>query len=426
MNVIVTNNQTTGLPDLTDVFYSGSIRGITSWEQVAMLGKGNIEELIKIARSKERGLTQSIAQLMEQKELFHGKSGDDFKKLAKNYESPTDMQISVRSDSWAGDPEPTDQKSIERKAGTTTFNICGWCEHAGGGTCRYQYHITTSCGLLQNSGETRFDTPCILHDMTRQSFRAEAIRKQAEVEILKEERESVRTVIRHLQTLKASTQEKPYLMSLRPYDFFNVGDEVAVNISRFEDKKVAGEWVKGFVVFGYRHQDGCVSYQAEFPIHGNMSNHEGRGGGAGMGRPEVIDTKTLAYLHDASQSDPAFLTLWMDNIDSNLKGLDKETFIHDIIYGKFALPPSDWTLPEEGIEIKSKKDAERVLSCLDADLLKTEKEIKNWARMQLRYVHPDKHNKAQNQALTAYAERQTKAVYAARDFLIERLRNKSK
>lgn len=414
------------LPALTEVFYDSMVRGIDSWERIPMIGRNNIATLISSARSKEKSLTGSIGRLVEEIKLLTGKSGEDFVKLALEYENPQDMQVAIPKDSWSHDPEPTDHKSINRKGDATTFNICGWCKHTGGGTCRYSFHISTSCGLYgEGSPETKFNTHCLFQSMTAEQVSEIVAKKGREIESLKDQRQGVRNAIRTLQGMGKGATDKPWLMQLRPHDLFNVGDEVAANMANYQNKTVEGEWVRGFVIFGYRHHDGCVSYQTEFPVHSNMEYFEGRGGGAGMGRPELLLMKELLYLHQAaSGSDPAFFEIWMGNVSTHLEGFDKERFVHDVVYGKFAVPPENWTPPTESFEIKSKKDAERVLQCLDADLFKNEDEIKGWARMQLRYVHPDKLSTVQNEAVKAYAERQTKAVYAARDFLIERLRNK--
>ncbi len=440
MEVVLMTNEITTVPSVLataltfdDVFSypQYTLCGIETWEQVASLGSKNIAALVSRARDHEKSLTNHIGDVKSKQDLLRGKSGSDFVEMAKEYENPTITDIGVPEDSWSKDPEPRDAASINRKGDATTFNMCGWCKHAGGGSCRYQYHITTSCRLLHNSLETRFNTPCLLCDKSAEEIAAEVEQLEREVEDLLARRERVREGIKLLQKLKKGAPEKPYLMSLRPHDHFNVGDEIIVYVGQWgkeaEHKSLVkdGVWVPAIVMFGYLHHDGCVSYQALFPIHSNTSYFEGRGGGAGMSRPEALLRSEFNYLQEAAQNqetgDLGFVGLWLANVDDDLRGFEKARFVQDLFNGTMATPPADWTSPTDEIEVKTVKDAEGVLQCLNADLFKTEKEIKDWARMQLRHVHPDRLNGV-NENVKSYAERQTRAVYAARDLLIERLK----
>ncbi len=406
-----------------------TLRGVTRWEDVAKLGSKNLGALVSSARSHEQSLSGSIARLKEQQNLLRGKSGDDFKEMAKAYENPALTHIGVPADSWSKDPEPLDADSKNRKSDATTFNKCGWCKHAGGGSCRYNYHITTSCSLLGDSSpETRFNTPCLLHEQSAEGIAKQVERLQREIDDTLAKREKVREGIKLLQKLKKGAPEKPFLISLRPHEMFNVGDDAMAYIGQWGDrnqyKKVAdGKWVPVTVVFGYRHHDGCVSAQSQFPIHSNVSNDGGCGYGSGMSRPEILLRSEFEWLRHASEEgDLGFLGLWIANIDSHLEGIDRVQFLKDLT-ADIALPPADWVPPTDEIPVKSVKDAERVLQCLSADLFKTEDEIRSYANMQLRYVHPDRLN-GKSENVKSYAARQTRAVYAARDMLIERLRTR--
>ncbi len=406
-----------------------SLQGISDWDAVAKLGSKNIAALISSARSNEQSLTGQIRELKQQQLLLSGKSGDDIKEMAKEFENPTITDIGVPNDSWSKDPEPLDAASKAREGGSTTFNMCGWCKHTGGGSCRYSYHITTTCNLLGDaSPETRFNTPCLLQSKTATEIADQVTRMEDEVALLLARREKVRDGIKLLQHLKNGAQEKPYLISLRPHDMFNVGDEVMVYVGNWKESDGSmvkdGVWVPAIVVFGYRHHDGCVSYQALFPIHTNMSNFEGRGGGAGMSRPEVLLRSEFNYLLEAVQNnengDLGFVGMWLGNAKNDLEGFNKEQFLRDLFTGKMASPPVGWQPPTDEISVKTVKDAERVLQMLDASLFKTADEIKKWAAMQLTCVHPDRLNGAEEN-VKSYATRQTRAVIAARDLLIARL-----
>jgi hypothetical protein len=406
------------------------LRGVADWNGVSRLGSKNIAALVKRARSYEHELTDKIATLKGRQALLRGKSGDDFKAMAEKFSNPAITEVGVRSGSMFGDPEPLDKASEERKGDTTTFNICGWCKHSSGGSARYNYMINTSCGLLANSPETHFNTPCLLQAKKAEQIAAEVRYIEPEIAGFLAKREKVREGIKLLRRLKMGAPEKPYLISLRPHDHFKVGDDVIVYTGqrKAEDNEHQslvkdGVWVPANVVYGYRHQDGMVTYQALFPIHSNMSNLEGRGGFAGYSRPEVLLRSEFNYLQEAEQDDGdlGFVDMWLGNVNADrLEGFDRTQFQTDLHGGKIAMPPADWQPPTDEIEVKSVKDAESVLQMLSSSQFKTAEEIRSWANMQLRHVHPDRLNGC-DKNVKSYAERQTRAVYAARDLLLARL-----
>lgn len=422
-NSLVSAKQATP-PPLNEIFDypQYTIRGITTWEQIAILGRENIRALIKSARYFERQLSERIKELTRRKSVIEGKDGSWFQEEAKKFENPQDMVKGFLDNNWLHEPEPIDQKSREREAGATTFNICGWCKYANSGTCRYSYHITTNCALLTAEDDLKFDTPCRLHNSTRADLQTAVEGFNKEISDCKRKRDKVRRGIRHLQSLEQGAPSKPYLMSLRPHDHFNVGDEMVINLSGFQRKTVEGEWAKAICVFGYRHQDGCISGQGIFPIHNNLNYLDGRGVSFGMSRPECFLAAEFYYLRDAFKGDYEFLRIWMDNIEDKLEGFDQNQFQLDLIEGKFAEPPADWQPPSDEIRVESVQDALNVLQMLmEPENLE---QLDRWVKMQLRYVHPDKHHIA-NEAVKAYAQRQTRAVYAARKLLKARLESKS-
>lgn len=408
-----------------------TLRGIKSWQDVAKLGSNNIAILVSRARENEKSLTGSIAHLKEQQKLLEGKSGADFTELAKKYENPVIAQVGVPGDSWSKDLEPLDAASKNRQRDTTTFNICGWCKHTSGGSGRYSYMITTHCGLLGGYNaveETKFNTPCLLQKMKAEQITAQVDRIKKEVEDALARREKVRDGIKILQSLKKGQPEKPYLTSLRPHDQFNVGDAAMAYIGQWgadnQHKRLAdGKWVPVIIVFGYRHHDGCVSAQAEFPIHSNADYDGGCGYGAGDSHPAILLRSEFEWLrHAAEEGDLGFLGLWIANIDDHNKKFNKVQYLKDLT-GDIALPPADWKPPTDEISVKTAKEAGHVLQMLNPKFFKTEQEIKQWAAMQLRHIHPDKLvGKSDN--VKNYATRQTRAVYAARDLLIAQLGQK--
>jgi hypothetical protein len=340
-NELITTRRVPALPlSFADVFFHSqyTLPGVESWKQVATLGQQNIAALIMSARSNEKSLTATIGRLKEKLALLDGKTGDDIKEMAKEYENPTITEIGKMDRN--SDPEPLDAASIIRANGATTFNMCGWCKHSSGGLCRYNYSISTSCSLLDDSSpKTKFNTPCLLQPLSAEELAQQSERLRKEIRGALEGRERVRSGIRLLLRLKRlSTVDKPYLMSLRSYNHFKVGEELMVYVGNFESKTVEGDWVPAVCISG----EGMIGYLATFPFHDNFSSFEGRGGSMGKSRPEVISRSTFCYLNEAFQSDLEFVELWVRNASQeHFEGFDSEAFKEALRSGNIAQPSKD-------------------------------------------------------------------------------------
>ena len=446
------------------MFNEWQIRGIYSWDRLAVLGKNNIGYFLSDLRGTEKSHTKGIQDLHEQKNGFlealkhsSGVPGNYFKDLAKKFDNPIfkENEIGLRSGSWSKDElEPLTKESENRKSWSTTFNMCGWCKHTGGGMCRFSYHIRTTCSLLSSFNEDiagekledssdnkhgeiyshrklAFNNPCLLQKINVEQCEILIKNIEYNIDVQKARREGVREAIRKVQEFKAAAKgNKPWLVDYRPSEYVNVGDPLMVYLGGWKDKIVKGDWVEAVGIFGYRHQDGCISYQTLFPIHSDYSYLEGRGGGVGDGRPEVLLRSEFDYLHSimsgsdyekagVENEDVIFIDVWFKSL-FDVKELNVINFKKSLVKPDFAKPAKNWVPPSDEIRVKTVKDAQTVLCMLDADLFKTVKEIRAWANMQLHYVHPDRFDKASDE-VKKYAERQTKAVYAARDLLIHRL-----
>lgn len=147
--------------------------------------------------------------------------------------------------------------NINKKPGDTTFKQCGWCEHTGGGSCRYDCHISTSCNLLKEYGlgnHTYWDTPCLIKMLSKKDIESAIGYKDYKIKEYKEMIERTKEEKNVLQNLKPT--KKPPLPSNRG-DVFDEGKTLWV-YSQKENK-----WRKGIIVPGYRSHDGCVSYILE-------------------------------------------------------------------------------------------------------------------------------------------------------------------
>lgn len=293
---------------------------------LVFLGIVTLRQLIRYWRSEAAALASNIKSLQAKIDLIRGKSSNDFVTLAKGFESPTFSYVGVERGGW-GDIEPLDQASRERKSGATTFNFCGWCKYAGGGTCRYEYHITTHCGLLSDAGikkdESKFNTPCFLPDASPKLLDQiingliGTLGKNIAAKHICDQK------IGYLITLERKADTKPALPDHRPHDWFNVGDPVVCFVTDFPGRTVNLNLAKGHVVDGYRHHDGCVSVKFKVQLH-DGENLGGWGGGYGMSRPEVMHKWELDYLrkhHD-------FARIWAtQGVDPDIRGFSPKKFL---------------------------------------------------------------------------------------------------
>lgn len=297
-------------------------------------GSKNIEYLKQYWRSEERSLSKQVKEAQADIDLLAGKTPDDVKAMAAEYENPDFPSIGVLKDSWNGEPEPLDAASINRKSGTTTFNVCGWCKHCGGGTCRHSYHITTYCPLIPRqlgNGETwggndkfRFNTPCALANGTQELLDTCVEHLKARKANLVARKQRAAAFASYLAELMNKAEEKPYFASHRPHDWFNLNDDVMFFVSDFDgtlsDKKKT--FISGKVINGYRHHDGCVSVCSDEPYH-TGEYCDGCGGGFGTSRPEVLHDWEFEYL----KSHPDYLKVWVRCSKADLNKFDSKEFV---------------------------------------------------------------------------------------------------
>lgn len=284
---------------------------------LAFLGSKNLEYLKQYWRREEREIVGRIKAVQAKINTLDGKTVDDVKVMATEYEHPEFPKIGVRKDSWSNDPEPLDADSINREAGATTFNFCGWCRYSGGGLCRHSYCITTICSLIPeefNNGkgtygydEFRFNTPCAIANGTQELLETCVEYLKSKLAGLVEKKDEISESVRFIANVMKQVEEKPYLAGHRPADWFELGDEVVCFISDdFENAFKKGIFVTGKVINGYRHGDGCVSVCADKKVH-DGDYCDGCGLSYGLSRPEVLHKWEYEYL----KSHPDYLKVWI-------------------------------------------------------------------------------------------------------------------
>lgn len=163
----------------------------------------------------------------------------------------------------------------------------------------------------------------------------ESIAYEKPEKLSEKECEKVQDYLKHLEQ---NSPEKPYLLSLAPYNYFEEGDEVLVYLGHIDpaSRPLKEDWVPAKVVEGYRHQDGFVNYETEIPVHDNLEYNEGKGGFCGMGRPEVLKKEDFEGLKESAKTDPEFFELWCKNIPGYLRDFDLPSFKSSLATGNIA------------------------------------------------------------------------------------------
>lgn len=160
------------------------------------------------------------------------------------------------------DREPKWTETLKKRKGDeTTFKQCGWCEHNGGGSYRYNCMLNGSCNLLpsydEENDELQFDTPCRVIGKGKEDIERFIGSHESEIKDAKGTIEREKGIIVVLNKLLKTAKNIPPLPWNRKHDHFNIGDKVAVYHQN------DGEWKFGTVVMGYRHHDGCVSFHLD-------------------------------------------------------------------------------------------------------------------------------------------------------------------
>lgn len=296
--------------------------------EIVFLGQVTIRQMIRHWRSDADSTSGYIKQVQEYMDFFEGKNAAAIVEIAKGYEKPTFPKIGTLPGNWSGEQEPIDPASLTRSSGATTFNFCGWCKHAGGGSCRYNYHITTSCRILSDAGitdeERRFNTPCYFPGASDKDF--SRVRKGLEKkrDSLVERKALIDRKIKLLIQLEKKAEKKPALPDQRPHDWFNVADPLVCYIGGWSERIVPHNFATARVIDGYRHHDGCVSVCYDERIH-NGEYLDGQGGGYGMSRPEVMHKWEYEYL----LAHPDFASLWSSTqgVSKHLEGWSRDNFL---------------------------------------------------------------------------------------------------
>lgn len=208
-------------------------------------------------------------------------------------------------------------ETINRKKGDTNFQTCGWCKHGGSGGHRYDCMVDGKCNLLKDyQNEVAWDTECKLttlgkEDLTSIIESKEQNIKSYESSIIKKKEE-----IKQLSELHKDADGIPPLPQSRQHDHFNLEDEIMI-YPTFTEATIRDTWLKGIVISGYRHHDGCISGYIDKKYH-DGDNLDGHGYGSGSSNPLVLLKKEYDYFVD----NPNKFKPWIKESASNSFKID--------------------------------------------------------------------------------------------------------
>lgn len=281
-----------------------------STSDILFLGKVNIRSMIRSWRYDADSLASQMKDVGEKLTFLQGKNAEQIKKEAARFEKPEFPNIGIGEGSSANYLEPFDAASVSRKRGATTLNFCGWCKYAGGGSCRYNYYITTTCSLKTSAGlhddQRHFNTPCFLPEAPIAELDQLRSGLEQQLNLLKKTKTATDEKIVILLELEKLAEKKPAFPNHRPHDWFNEGDPLVCYIGEWEKRLLPDKFATAKGILGYRHHDGCISVCFDSKVHtGEYLN--GHGSGYGMSRPEVMHAWECEYM----LKHPDFCNVWL-------------------------------------------------------------------------------------------------------------------
>jgi hypothetical protein len=140
-----------------------------SIDRVVWIGSHNIRAAIRFSRSHVEAIEAQTKRAREQYLLFRHLTPESLKAIAKEYSNPKpDMTPSATLSNGQRVPAP-DPEMLLLPAGSTTFNLCGWCSYARGERRPDlgAVFLNSQCEIRVNAGFEEpvlrfFYTPCLL------------------------------------------------------------------------------------------------------------------------------------------------------------------------------------------------------------------------------------------------------------------------
>ncbi len=269
---------------------------VASEEDLIDLGLDNLRYLKGYWRRKEHRLKEFICLIQSRLDVVAG-GIDGVRRIAEKYEKPIFGEVGSY-DERRGEIEPLDLPSKCRKSDATTFNFCGWCRYAEGGTGHFGYWINPRCSLLpeeygNGSGEGEyerthffFNTDCVISSGTQGVLDVSYDYLASELEKAKCEKAKVAEKIRYIARLAKKAERKPPFSFCRPENFFKPGERIVY----CNPDNVGPKIVTGIVMDCHGLGEGLV------PIHDDASHDDGISTWVSSIRPEILHEWEWNYL----------------------------------------------------------------------------------------------------------------------------------
>ena len=261
------------------------------------LGFHNLDYLKRYWRKEERELAEQIKTVQSQIDTFDGMTIEGARSIAINYAHPT-LPANLADG-------PFDAASLRRKPGETTLNFCGWCKYAEDGTMRNGCNITAACSLIADEfrngsgfcGTKKFcyNTPCQVTNCSQFTHEINVSGLKAKLERLKSQKARVGDFIALISDATERTERKPCFADWRPFDWFQIGDEVVL----FAPHTIE----TGKVIDGYRRSEGLVKVR----VDKKPGPCNGRETYVRACWPEIMWPWELGYL----RANPDYLKTWL-------------------------------------------------------------------------------------------------------------------
>ncbi len=129
---------------------------------------------------------------------------------------------------------------------------------------------------------------------------------------------------------------KPYLIHLRPHQYFRAGTPVVILVANFRDRLVDADWIEGVVEQDYEFG---INYKTTFRVH-DGDTFGGFGGGQGSRNPAAMTRRDYDALRLAQRDDPDFLDLWLRAYDWSRSPVTRECYVELLAANRLMTGPA--------------------------------------------------------------------------------------
>lgn len=249
----------TPLADLlpTD-FLIGELKkpAVMTMGQLIFLGRENLRYLRQKWQELSNPAQDLLKPLQERAKLLEGKTVDDLRRLATEYDCP-DYPTMMSSYLYLGDFLDTEDPDAEqRQPGTTTLNICGWCKYALGEGYPLHARITggkrwfrPSCGFFAAQWEGEY----------AHNFNQLCLLTHCDDVGLNQIRAGFQRVYEYYRNLCDGVEKRVQLL----YEMIEKAESKPV----FPACRASGHYVEGDTIYFFKHKDSPERSDSPYPFN---------------------------------------------------------------------------------------------------------------------------------------------------------------